>query len=364
MRLYVVSSIYQFINALSIEIKRNRQDADILLIKPFFKEYFDLKKLEKFKIFHKIYYWQGKFEKLFITAQNTKDYLFNSVKKIFVLLEKKKLKKTLPNINGKYDEIVVFYPDSPSRLVVTFLSKKNTKIIFGEDGTYTYECFCRTESILKRIAFLIFFRGDLKEKCKEVNVYRPEFVNLGKKNIRIEKIFPQLEKIKKIFEEISIYGMDNIQKLDKNIIMFDQNLEYDDVIAKQILIAEEINYKFKPEKFVVKLHPGTKVNHYSQSIRQYKSKIPFELLMPSINIENKILISIFSTTCMNPKLLLDVEPVVIFTYKITEIEKLDFFDEKYLGLINKLKLLYRDKSKVLIPESINELKKAVEKYTF
>ena len=79
------------------------------------------------------------------------------------------------------------------------------------------------------------------------------------------------------------------------------------------------------------------------------------------NMENKTIISIFSTTCITPKLMFGQEPRVIMLYKLLG-RDYSFFGEGMIEFVEKVKNSYVDKSKFFIPESWVEFDKYCERY--
>lgn len=79
--------------------------------------------------------------------------------------------------------------------------------------------------------------------------------------------------------------------------------------------------------------------------------IPFEVLLAKQNMGNKVLICNYSTACLNAKFIFDQEPTIIFLYNLLETDERR---NEISILISKLKSLYVNKSKIYIPNSIQE----------
>jgi hypothetical protein len=77
------------------------------------------------------------------------------------------------------------------------------------------------------------------------------------------------------------------------------------------------------------------------------------------DIDDRCLVSINSTALFNPKLLFDQEPYIIFVYKLVKL----FYDwSLFEGTIKLFVEEYRDKEKIMIPESIEELREYLDRY--
>ena len=111
------------------------------------------------------------------------------------------------------------------------------------------------------------------------------------------------------------------------------------------------------DELVVKMHPASKNINYPDNVLKFFDRIPFELIMDSYSMDNKILISIFSTACFSPKSLMDEEPYIILTYRIMK----NWFsiNSQYLELIEQVKDSYKKPEKIMIPDSIEELTKDI-----
>lgn len=76
----------------------------------------------------------------------------------------------------------------------------------------------------------------------------------------------------------------------------------------------------------------------------------FESIYPQMDIDSKVLITNHSATVLHPKYMFGFEPYVIFTYKL-------FGDsEKWHQFSLDLILEYSDKSKIFVPDTVEELK--------
>ena len=361
MRLFIVSSVYQFINALTVQLNDRSVPSDILCVMSLLDNTFDLEKFREEKIFEKVYVWTGEIERFHMDAKNKKEAITNAVKKVSLALGKKKLLSELPALNKHYDEICISYPDYPSRLACHALKDKDTACTLLEDGTFTYDFFAQKQSALKATAFKLLVGSDVIPDIKKIYVYRPEMLRLGEHKAEVVKIRSELDELGAIIRRVYKHELPQIDLIDKPVIMFDQNVEDEVVTSNQCAVAKAVTRVLGEDSFVVKMHPHSKVNPYDESIAVYKAKCPFEILMSALNMENKVLISLLSTACMNPKMILDAEPTVIFTVKLSGVERSSLYNEGMLKLLESFKSSYRDPEKIYIPESFEELDEILQK---
>ena len=71
--------------------------------------------------------------------------------------------------------------------------------------------------------------------------------------------------------------------------------------------------------------------------------------------DNHVLIGYYSTSQLMPKILMDKEPYVIFTYRLMTSKAGEYRFSSYEELINLVKNKYKNKNKVFIPSNENEL---------
>lgn len=356
MTLFVCSSIYQLMNAVLIRLDSNSETADIVFIKSL-EHIIDVKKLRELHVFREIYIWKGNVEKLQQEAGSHSDYVKHMFSKIPLYAFPQKLARDLPNRDENYKHIYVPYGDYPSQIIYFYFKKKNEADLYlYEDGSYTYECLATTPSIFRRIYSQLFFRGMFFSYCKKVYVHKIEEVRIGKRNdVQISPIKQNTEQIRKIFQFIALESEEQTFVIKERIIMFDQNLEYENILWLQEKIACDLTLQFGRENVCVKLHPGTKVIRYYKDIKINACKMPFELFMNSSITNESILISIFSTACFNPKWIYGLEPYIILTYKIVKFDSVDYFDTQYYEVIERLRNSYSREEKIFIPETIEEM---------
>ena len=78
-------------------------------------------------------------------------------------------------------------------------------------------------------------------------------------------------------------------------------------------------------------------------------------------LSEKMLIAIHSTACFTPKILFDEEPYLLLFYKLCE-DKVTYRDERFDAFVERFIRTYRDPSKILIPESKEELLSYVKEF--
>ena len=89
----------------------------------------------------------------------------------------------------------------------------------------------------------------------------------------------------------------------------------------------------------------------------------WEIMCANIDFSNKILISHCSTALYTPKFIFDQEPIVIFLFDMLVDDVLQSLNQMHAFeiFVDRLKETYRDKEKVFLPKSKEELLEYLEK---
>ena len=117
----------------------------------------------------------------------------------------------------------------------------------------------------------------------------------------------------------------------------------------------DIIYKKYPHDSVCKPHPRSTIEIKSP-IKIYSDiQIPIEILYMDMNdLEDRIIVSVFSTASFTPMLMFGKSPILILLYKM-------FLDKErvieYDKFLNKIKLVYA--SKIYTPSTISEFEECL-----
>lgn len=122
-----------------------------------------------------------------------------------------------------------------------------------------------------------------------------------------------------------------------------------------IIPADQLLIKEHPIAFnaLTDKHP---LNQYEPDVFVDRRNYMLESLYSCLDLTNKVLITRGSAAVLHPKYMFDQEPYVIFTYKLYSRDKIN--DEAMLA--EDLKSCYDNKNKIIIPNSLEELKHILE----
>ncbi|MCH5191133.1 MAG: O-antigen ligase family protein [Oscillospiraceae bacterium] len=228
-------------------------------------------------------------------------------------------------------------------------------VIMLEEGAGVYFVNVNRDTTrLFRFMDEIVFGGRLKIEPSAIYVSNTELYS-GKMTDNCIQL-PQcsaecIENLEKIFD----YHETN--SYDKKTVCLTQPL---DEIDGTLKISESELLKNISEavggSLVIKLHPRMQ-DFSSQGLTIAENNLwELECLKNKIT-DDRVLISCFSTAQLIPKILLDCEPTLIFTYRILFTED-SFKGERWqgiIGFIDKLKKIYRSPEKIFVPQTKKEL---------
>lgn len=265
-----------------------------------------------------------------------------------------------------------FYASSRAHIKNLFLHEllrrnKDLQIVVYDDGLGMYS---KSSHVLNTTKIRSF-----AEKLFGWNLYIPERMSYM---VNMPELFEQPESHKqcKVLRMpnlpnnsgnkrllMDVFGAGNDDYIKERVIIFDSLRGFDkerDRKMKELdtcfAFAGEC---FGKENVIMKPHPRSK-GKTSADIRLYaNTSVPMEVLYAGMeNLDDKILITYASSAVYTPKMFLDAEPIVINLYRITDNQDgpVSEWEESYI----KFKKIYRDSSRVMAPETIEEFKSCIK----
>ena len=219
------------------------------------------------------------------------------------------------SLNKKYDILLAANIDSFTKLLYIaivngFGKKRNPKLSFYifEDGTSTYsklfEKFYNLSKLGRRASMLPLKPKVIYKNVKGIYAFDKDAF-LWKTDAPIIQI-KKIDKSKKEFKKVINYVFDyeSLQdKYDRKYIFFEENFlagGYYDV--KDTELVKKIADIVGRENIMVKIHPRNPKNRFKNL--GYKTNentaLPWEVIVLNENMEDKVLLSIASTSILNP----------------------------------------------------------------
>lgn len=334
----------------------NIDNVDIFIYHQFANAKFISERLKKSNLFRNVY-----------DIQRFKEYstIFRKLVTLWRMFYpeyflKKYLTDSKKNIESRYDCLVFAFPTT---LVFALQALyKPEKVIILEDGIGTYigDITDDYSSGFFRIFRKIFRNLNLSISPDYYCIRCPEFLDTvdEAKKLILDNTSEYLHVLNDIFK----YKSNNLYETRKKVFLtqpLNERKGYLDKTYRKILdLLEGCR-----SEIVVRKHPRDIGVDYSGFVQDNTGNM-WELECCNTICDDHVLIGGFSTAQLMPKILTGAEPVLIFLYKL-------LFDKEALNsvfwvetteLIRKFKENYRDKTKILIPETMEELINILEKY--
>ncbi len=350
--LYYCNSAYQLINVLNLHWHRKNAgfeaipnySADLIVMKAFYGAERMAEIVEE----------KGTFKKVYVLNKvEDNSGAFHLIKSVSDILFPDRYLKSKFGLNSQdlhYDVMTV--PKFSRILGAIWQLNKDCDLQFYEDGLATYffdlDLYVSRSKSYKLLYkrsnygrdFLDFhglylvapslFIGECTDQVRELPKFNKTYLN----------------QLKEDFKEFSGYEDEKA----KTILWFSQSM-YDDHEVLDVLKMYKDDVLYCP-------HPRYPTQ--SEDFMIARKNQVWEMKALSLeDIDDTCLVSINSTAVFNPKLLFDQEPYIIFVYKLVKL----FYDwSLFEETINRFKNEYRNPEKVMIPETLDELKECLSRY--
>lgn len=356
MDLYTCSTAYQLMNAVILASQR-QEKADVMFTSQSLANHCNMELLRKKGIFHRIYVWDKISSRFSCFSHSRMQYVGNLFKKACIYFRPKAMYKTMPNREMSYQRLLIGYADYPAQCIYYYFKKKGASLIFYDEGTYTYEFLSIHPSLFRKAVSYMIFGSWIMDECTEVYAKRPSQVNCGKyKNMPVKQLCQSSRETDKVLMELFYGSYEDARLFERKVIYFDQNIDRAEIRKMLLKLADVVSGVIGKEELLVKLHPMSgELAAYSSELTTYCSRVPFEVLMNTCHMGDKILISLFSTACFSPKYILDEEPYVIFLYKIMKFDTYIEFNAQFLHGVENLRRSYTKPNRIIIPETTEEM---------
>lgn len=356
MLLFVCCAPFHIISAINLATNHyGNEKKDIIITDHSEGNYKSYLELKKYGIFNNVYFIKSNVVK----SGNSNNQLFRYIRTLAYFINSKVILSQIDS-NITYDSIFISSPDITSEIIYYYYKKrsKHTKLFMYDEGTFAYNYFNYKVNMFKKIFIKVFYGRDIMNEHSGAYVYRPEYLETNKP-ININKLemmnkfnFESLSIINNIIGYEAIYS----EGLDSKYIYFDQAFQFEQIISDGIEILNLILKYVEQTDIVVKLHPRTNKNMYQNLCKVIDMPIPYEIITLNSKISNKVLISIYSTACLNPKIIFDEEPYVILLFKLVDLSLLTpHLSRNSFDLAYKVKDSYINSNRLFIPETVEEL---------
>ena len=260
-----------------------------------------------------------------------------------------------------YSVIYVSSKANIGRLTALYYIKRgiNFRTVFFDDGESSYdnEAITNPSKADQKLRRAIFGKEAVRP-INELWLYSPSlFQKINPDSSVVVNqlpLIPQDDDTKLLYNKI--FRVSSSDLISERAIILDiiknENLEgrKEDLIAIYKIIADV----FGSNQTIIKKHPRDKSQELETFKYYKKSEIPFEILLLNQDLSNKVLVTVSSTAITIPKLLFNVEPIVIYLGNLVKTKQARI--GKATEYYEACKRTYDDPNRFIIPESIEDLK--------
>ncbi len=294
------------------------------------------------------------------------------------------LENTAPK--RKYSRVLMAWFYAENAFVINYFAKNtdHLAITLVEEGTGSY-CYKKKELIFPKFMannWKIALRRQLTEgglarklgkKVDTICYYKPEYCqpDINYKKITLPQIHPETNPIMHQILSGAAGGLPatHLIKYDKRRYIYfslfsPEGVDFDKISFDILTTMVEASYE---KQAIAKIHTGNTAHatNFALSLEDQifvdREVYIFESLYAQLdNPADKVLVSCASTATLNPKFMFGHEPYVIFTYRLYNTYR-QIGIERDDWIANALRDSYTDKSRVMIPNSMDELKNMVRK---
>lgn len=322
---------YQIINCLNVACHAKNAIFDLYVNELYRSSAQLVKRLNSLVVFDKVQMYNVKYNKAFKVLRFLflKDYIF----KIFGAFD--------------YDVVLFASRDFVSRCVITYVKyfKPETLLISYDEGlgTYTSLMECYTNIVEKTLIKVLY--NDDANIITDKLLYEPDAYCGNAENIKLYKI-PKINS-KIVYMCNRLFQFDKKMQINDKYIFFDQYFDENDETLQKVI---EILVRKTGNQLMIKKHPQTPDGNFSIGHIYEYPNIPYEIIAANDdNIENKVLITSFSTAVWTPMLLFKKFPKIILLYPIFGKKNIDAVITKFIDMY--------DRNKVFIINTYDELEK-------
>lgn len=353
--LFVCSTPLQLIHIINLKLNKLSHDEVTLYILDHNQLYEDMyKKAIETNLFKKVYLL--KTSEYNRWSRSERNRFTRYMVKILEYLFYKTISKHFVKDQILYDKFWISHMDQSSWLLFMMNKKRNKylELIFFEDGTGGYLLLNRKQNPIEiKLLHLLGYKS-LYEEIKMLYLYKPTLVaDSLYPNVKLEEL-PKIDNIctKNALNKLFLVDKSDIENSNYLYLFFDSPFLSEDISRKQSEMVSFLSEKLKDE-FRVKLHPRSKLSKDSIENLLLNIQMPTEIISLNRDVSQNVFISIFSTVGISPKLMFDQEPILIFLYKIINVDM--FVGREAFEFIERFAKIYTNTNKIFIPETFQEL---------
>lgn len=355
---FICSSPYQVIGAIGIQLAQ-QMDADIYIYGSFPEFELLAEKLGSYSVFRHVYAvnpreygltgkWRAIKETVFVHKYASRFIPSEVAYRTCYLSSRASLK------TAQLKELLDRYPQM--------------KRVFFEDGMGTYSESVKLLSVTNARRFIERLLGWKIDDPVQTSfmAYLPALVNYSTpfQDCKVMQM-PRLPLDEKTQQMIcDLFSVNEESEIREKVIIFDAKRHSASLLStSQMELMDQcydlVMKNLRKENIMLKPHPRSKEN-CSCAIKKYPYQgIPMEALYVKMpDIKDRILISFASTAVFTPKILFDIEAIVICLHRIVRDNRIS---KSFDPIFEKFRGTYRDSKRIIAPSSFAELESQLQK---
>lgn len=294
--------------------------------------------------------WRGNSTNLLMVRLKQLGAYFNCTKIV---------KKTFSRIM-EYTDIYISSRSNVNRLVCMFVAE-NTKasIHYYDDGIAAYTGIATDIKKLDKLLRKIIVGREAANFAYDKYLFCPALYRKLHPESN-ENVF-QIMFNKNLDALMVMFAYSDNCLIEEPAVLFDTVLDQAFTDEGAALYKQLVKIVMSNIDCIIKKHPREKRNVFKGKYFK-RTDIPFEVMCYKQDYSSKILITNFSTAVFMPKILYNQEPRIIFLHKIIgdQRREVTYYDQK---IVNYISDMYEDASRIMVPESVDELTKLMSEIT-
>ena len=318
--------------------------------------------LKKEKVFEDVIPCSVK--KLF--CSDCKNGLARKIKRtLYFIFWRRFLRKNAPIKKVKYSKVFLAGLDDQRCFMLTRMHRLNPdiEVVYFEDGAndYLYSSHVKHNKKKSFLAKIVGLKYEIGYNVKQSYVSSPECVTSSDFEYLPLPMIDQRNdtELKDIINRT--FGYKEYKINEKVVYLYNKIPS----VAKEMeKVISDIAEKYGNEQIILKDHPRLHAQGYDGIKRiPQEYEVMWETMCLNNDFSDKILISHCSTALFTPKFFFDQEPIIIFLFNMLRCSSLEQNGrrESFEIFVEKLRNVYRDKTKVFLPNSEEELSEYLKK---
>lgn len=312
-QLFVCNSVYQIFVVLWIKYVYYQEERSDLVISDHMNGARTLvDSIKKVGAFDQVYYVES-------NAFAKHKIALHRKQRIIMSMFPNRALKSFVKLDEKYSELYVANVDYFSQLLFDALAHRDSKLkfIIYEDGLFTYSrlyeedyksTYIPVKSLIKKMIHSVVYRKKtIYGNVTKLMVFNPENMAwIPEFHVeQLKKIDSYDDTFRKICNQVFSYDK-STDVYDRKYIFLEESFFAEGAQIDDLEVIEKLAERVGRDEIMVKIHPRNPHNRFSEL--GYKTNqdtsIPWELILMNVDMSDKVLITISSSSILNPILVL------------------------------------------------------------